>query len=98
MSRSKKIDNFLKRFHEFDNVDDTFTKGCCYWFAVILHERFPDSEIVYDPIACHFAVKIENSYYDITGNVDHKYKFYLWDSDKLDPLDKKRTIRDCINF
>lgn len=94
----KQIEHFLERFHQYKNIDDIFTRGCCYWFAIILHNRFPDSTIVYDPIACHFAVKIENSYYDITGNIDHKYKFYDWNSDELDPYDKKRTVRDCINF
>lgn len=99
MSNSEKqIERFLKRFHDYNNINDVFTKGCCYWFAVILNKRFPDSEIVYDPIACHFAVKIDGSYYDITGNIDHKYSFRPWNSDMFDPLDKRRTIRDCINF
>ena len=37
------IEHFLARFHLDDDVDTVFTNGCCYWFAVILHCRFPDS-------------------------------------------------------
>lgn len=40
------IQHFLARFHLADDVDTVFTNGCCYWFAVILHCRFPDSTLM----------------------------------------------------
>lgn len=42
------IDNFLQRFHQWEHdVTMTFTSGCCYWFAAMLHERFPESRIMF---------------------------------------------------
>lgn len=93
----KDISGFLGRFHECRDVDDVFTRGCCYWFANILHQRFPLSEIVYDPVANHFATRIRGHVYDITGCVDGVYKMEPWEEFD-DPLEKRRIIRDCIMF
>lgn len=42
------VANFLHRFHKFEHdVTHTFVHGCCYWFAVMMHARFPDSRIMY---------------------------------------------------
>lgn len=42
------IANFLQRFHNFEHdVTHTFVHGCCYWFAVMMHARFPQSRIMY---------------------------------------------------
>ena len=42
------VANFLLRFHNFEHdVTHTFIHGCCYWFAVMMHARFPDSRIMY---------------------------------------------------
>ena len=41
------VAKFIDRFHQYDDVTRVFTEGCCYWFAVAMHERFPESRIMY---------------------------------------------------
>ena len=90
---------FLDRFHEYDSVDRTFTEGCCYWFAVILHTRFPESYIVYDPTLNHFATKIGDRVFDVTGDVTEQAVSGWEPWDAYDDLPHRRRIaRDCINF
>lgn len=91
------IEHFLARFHLADDVDTVFTNGCCYWFAVILHCRFPDSTLMYDQVENHFVTQIQGRLYDITGDVTEKYQVKPWDA-LDDGLLKKRIIRDCILF
>lgn len=97
METPAEINNFLSRFHAFDNIDIIFTNGCCYWFSLILNKRFPNSTIMYDVIQGHFVTKINNRLYDITGDVTDKYDPIDWDTFP-DKLQKERIIRDCINF
>lgn len=93
------VDKFLKRFHSSNDVDTVFTCGCCYWFAMILHTRFPESVIMYDEIENHFVTKINNRLYDITGDVTDTYEASVipW-SELKDDLLREHIIRDCINF
>ena len=91
------IEHFLARFHLADDVDTVFTNGCCYWFAVILHCRFPDSTLMYDQVENHFVTQIQGRLYDITGDVTEKYQVEHWDA-LDDELLKKRIVRDCILF
>ena len=94
---SGEVARFLSRFHT-GTVDEVFTSGCCYWFAVILHVRFPESCIVYDPVDNHFAVRIEDRVFDITGDVtDASDEWIPWDS-YADIPHRRRIIRDCIDF
>lgn len=92
---------FINRFRHtgFDErvIIETFTCGCCYWFAHILHTRFSDSSIVYDPVYNHFVTKIGDKLFDITGDVTDKYNVVEWDSFD-DELEKTRIIKQCIMF
>ena len=88
------IDKF--KFAYKGELEFVFTSGNCYYFAVILKERF-GGEIYYLPIDNHFVCKIDKEYYDITGKAGFNEKPYKWDS-YPDELEKKRIIRDCINF
>lgn len=89
------IDDFIKRFSG-DSVE-VFTCGCCYWFAVILHERYKRSTIMYSPLN-HFGTKINGRIYDITGDVTDSYPDWIaWD-EYDDSTHKKRLIKQCINF
>jgi len=92
---------FIKRFqHPYTLV--LFTRGCCYWFATILFERFYDygAEIMYAPIENHFAVRINKEIYDITGNITESSIYTQWVRwcDFDDELERKRIERDCILF
>lgn len=55
-------------------ITETFTGGYCYWFAVILSERFVGSHIQYDPIEGHFVTEIGGRLYDIRGDVTEQYQ------------------------
>lgn len=93
------VETFLNRFHDYPDVDTTFTSGCCYWFAVILMLRFSESlpQLMYDSVANHFGVQINGRVYDITGNVTDQYSWGKW-SDIDDELWKSRIIRDTVMF
>ena len=95
----EEVANFLKRFHAFDNIDDVFTLGCCYWFAHILYFRFPHSRIMYDQVVNHFGTEIDGRIYDITGDVTDKYDMIPWSRMHIiDPILADRIERDCISF
>lgn len=93
------ISHFLKRFHSYNEVDDVFTRGCCYWFAIILFFRFESKkpEIMYDDIANHFGTRVGDRVFDITGDVTSEYQWKPW-SEMDDELHRSRIERDCINF
>jgi hypothetical protein len=53
-------------------IEDYFTRGMCYWFAYILKVRFGGefvTSIVYYPVGRHFACKIDDRFFDITGDI-----------------------------
>lgn len=94
------IYNFISRFtnnSSREQVIDTFSNGCCFWFAFILHNRFPDSTIVYDQIQNHFGCKIAGVVFDISGDVTSQYDWEVWEN-MDDELLVSRIYRDCINF
>lgn len=93
------IGAFLRRFHVNGTIDEVFTCGCCYYFAVILSERFGSdgAVIMYAPKDNHFGTMIDGLVYDITGNVTSEYEWIQW-SLFDDDLERERIIRDCIQF
>lgn len=94
---------FISRFTgdgQWAQVIHTFTCGCCYWFARILEERFStvyETEILYDAVMNHFAVRIAGRVYDIRGDVTDGYNWEPW-SEFPDEIQQKRIIRDCVMF
>ncbi|MBP5461999.1 MAG: hypothetical protein J6Y20_07735 [Lachnospiraceae bacterium] len=93
------VQNFIKRFHSYDSIDDVFTNGCCYWFAAILFGRFirDGAEMVYDQVANHFGTRIRGRVYDITGDVTEMYRWESW-YEIDDEILRKRVLRDCVMF
>ena len=92
---------FIKKFKwRFPKEQEViFTEGNCYYFAVILRERF-SGKIYYLPIVNHFICKIGKEYYDITGKANlGNEKPWDWEEyQKEEPLGSGRIIRDCIRF
>ena len=77
--------------------DCNWLNGNCYYFAVILKDRFPLGNLYYDIIYGHFIFKYEDYYYDWTGKVNQKGKLVKWDEfEKYDRLQKACIVRDCI--
>lgn len=84
---------------KFNSVADKFTNGWCYYFSVILCDRFyqDNPEIYYDPIANHFVTRINDVYYDANGIYYDYTILYKWDEyHMIDALDAARVRRDCI--
>lgn len=82
---------------QFAAARETFLGGCCYWFAVILRERF-EAEIYYDPIENHFVGKIGRQFYDVTGTLPDNGRYIPWETYKdTDEAHYNRLVRDCIN-
>jgi hypothetical protein len=76
-------------------VDCNWLNGNCYYFAVILKNRFPDGEIVYDQIKGHFMFLLNDILYDYSGIVDSDYD-KLDNIKKTDPLLYSYLVRDCM--
>ena len=89
-----KILDFIKRRFK---TDCNWLNGNCYYFALILSDRFSGGEICYDVIYGHFVFAICERYYDWTGEVSPKGKLVKWSEfDKYDQLVKKRVVNDCL--
>ena len=85
----------FRRFDKDNTIIKTFTEGYCYYFAIILQERF-GGQILYDPIAGHFITFINNKYYDITGDITEIYKNNTNLYDKTIWMSSESIIRDVI--
>lgn len=101
MTKHELILNFIGQYQKFGpEVVDCFTCGMCYHFVQILEARFGfyNTCALYDPIVGHFALKIEDRIYDITGDItDQEHKWYRWsDYEKFDPLERRRIFHHCI--
>ena len=78
-------------------TDCQWTTGNCYYFAIILKNRFPEGKIYYDVIYGHFVFQYQNEFYDWTGIIDSHWYLVEWENfEKYDSLLKQRVVRDCI--
>ena len=75
--------------------DCNWLSGNCYYFAVILKDRF-GGEIFYDPVDGHFFLKIDGVNYDYSGIYTQTKECQLRDIEQSDPLWHSRLINDCI--
>lgn len=88
------IIEFIKRRFP---TDCKWTTGNCYYFSLILKDRFPTGAIFYDVIYGHFIFKHKNKYYDWTGEIDPKGYLVEWDKfEEYDSFQKEVIIRDCV--
>lgn len=109
------VENFITRFFARTQFADIvtsrhpFLSGNCYWFAVILKERFKNylPTIWYDSLNNHFYTCICGILYDAKGafipehnlTIDEYSAFYIWeDYKKFDPIHAKRITKQCITF
>lgn len=89
-----KVLNFIEK--RFKNDCDWMTNNC-YYFAIILKDRFPEGKIFYDVIYGHFIFWFEGKFYDWNGIVESNGYCVEWDKfDEYDFLQRQRIIRDCI--
>lgn len=74
---SDEVISFINKFKSYNKsnvLEKTFLEGYCYYFALILKERFKEGKILYDKVENHFMFKYKNKLYDITGNATNKHK------------------------
>ena len=89
--------SFIKVFHSPSN--EILFKDCaCYWFSHILHTRFPDSCIMYNPHQVHFATKINGTIYDIEGIIEDDSEYIDWEEYSTYADDIDMIISNCINL
>ncbi len=85
---------FIKRRF---SIDCNWRNGNCYYFALILRDRFPGGKIFYDVILGHFLYFYKGNYYDWSGIVKANGVLIEWDKfDLYDTNQKKRIIEDCL--
>ena len=90
-------DEVLEFINRRFKKDCNWLDGNCYYFAVILKERFPSGRIWYDVIWKHFVFQYQGQFYDWTGVVMPDTTLVEWDKfDKYDSLERERVIRDCV--
>lgn len=62
------VENFISTIRDsFIGSQQVYTEGSCYHFYLILKEVFKDAEPYFDED--HIVTKINNKFYDITGEV-----------------------------
>lgn len=62
------VEEFISTIRDsFIGSQQVYTEGSCYHFYLILKKVFPDAEPYSD--LDHIITKINNKYYDITGEV-----------------------------
>lgn len=89
--------SFINVFRSPSN--EILFKDCaCYWFSHILHTRFPDSFIMYDPHQVHFATKIRGNLYDISGKIELVEDYVYWEEYASISSDADMIIEYCINL
>lgn len=90
------IKNF--KFAHKEQLEHIFMSGNCYYFAVILKDKF-NGQIYYLPNKNHFICKINNEYYDITGNASMNETPIEWNTfiHKY-PKEYIKIKRNCIDF
>lgn len=91
--KSEILDFIHRRFA----TDCHWLDGNCYYFALILSERF-FGDIYYDGVAGHFITLIDGSFYDWTGEVQVDNKDIMrWSKLQLfDPVRAERIKQGCI--
>lgn len=112
LTPDQEVINFINNFfiNDKNNVSrKSFVCGNCYWFALILKNRFPTKlpVIWYDTINNHFVTAICGILYDSYGvyaptspmTIDEFDAFYIWeDYKKIDPIHAARITENCITF
>lgn len=90
-------DKVLDFIHRRFQIDCNWLNGNCYYFSLILKDRFPRGSIFYNVTNGHFIFFYDGNYYDWTGIVATDEYLVSWDDfDEYDSLQKKRIVRDCL--
>ena len=90
----KDVLDFIK---QFESAQKLLLEGRCYWFAVILKERF-DGQLMYNQIMNHWACLIDNQLYDASGAVVNTC-YEEWPGSIIDDTTYyNRLVKQCIEY
>ena len=91
----QEIVEFINR--RFKKTNAKWLDGNCYYFALILTQRFPELKIYYEGVDGHFLAGNGFEYYDYTGVAQpYREPILFEDLKKQDPLWYNNIVRDCI--
>ena len=77
-------------------IKDVFSNGYCFWFAIILRERF-HGEIWFNSSLVHFATCIEDRLFDVNGMIDDTYGWMPWtEFQERNHYEAQQVIRTVI--
>ena len=86
-----------------DFINRRFKENChwldgnCYYFALILKDRFPNGFIYYDVTYGHFMYEVNGRFYDWSGEIAPKGKIAPWKIFHLyDKVQYEVIMRDCV--
>ena len=72
------IEKFISAIRDsFIGSQQVYTEGSCFQFYLILKSIFPETECYFDED--HAITKIDNKFYDITGEVRGDLTFYKYE-------------------
>ena len=96
--QDKVLEFIERRFGQYVNDKQShWQTGNCYYFAVILKERFSSGKIMYDPVDNHFLFRYRGKIYDSKGLDTEKRDLIAWDNYKdFDYLDYNRIVKYCL--
>lgn len=77
-------------------VDCHWLDGNCYYFALILCNRFSQLSIYYNPVDGHFFAGNGHEFYDWTGRIYPPYAISFDEIKNEEPQWYGRLVRDCI--
>ena len=73
------IEEFIATIRDsFIGSQQVYTNGSCYHFYLILKKVFPNAVCWYDE--SHIVTEINGRFYDITGEVQKKFKSFNYGS------------------
>lgn len=95
---NNKVNEVLEFIKRRFSDDCDWTTGNCYYFALILKDRFPEGKIFYDVHFGHFVYHYYGKFYHWLGVYDCNEDYLIpWDTFEIyDAERKQRIIRDCI--
>ena len=94
----KEVTEFIdRRFGKFPK--EYWNTGNCYYFSLILCERFSYLSIYYDPIEGHFYAGCGDCFFDVCGYKSRSEFSSIVSLDEIkagDPLWYERLMEDCV--
>lgn len=89
-----KVIEFTKRRFP---TDCHWLDGNCFFYAQACKFAFDEGEVLYNVIEGHFIFKLQDKYYDWSGQIEPKGVLVPWDKfEEYDAAQYKVIVRDCI--